>query len=573
MIARILDNHFINLEQLSPAIEEHLIRWFSVRSPRAHFISSGWDGWFRRYNVERRRLALPFLNELIQRCKKANIPLDICDERPAPKYPAPQEDQITETLLDGITLDSYQVRSIRCCCKEEIGLVNVPVGGGKTELMAGLIKSYRCPTVVITEQIVVLEQIVDRLTLRNVVHNNDIGLFCHGYMPDNNLVVVGSIQSLSTPKRPDKEEIFKNFVINDALKTLTNWANKHDERVEEVFEYAPGLAEAIYDNPGGIMALKGRFLQYVTDYFRERDWKIKLSAYKTRLEHATKIQDFVAKCDLLLVDEADLATTSQYAALFKKYFKGRRRYGFTGTVNDKDKPVQTLLLKEHLGNIIAEASRDEVREAGRTVPIRFVMLAVGEDGDKTDGRAYDIAEKEELIENVEFHKLVANVVSSFPDDRTLILIETSPIEPLGYALQELIPGSRFVYGQTPREERKDCVDRFEKGVLKTIIGSKIFKRGLDIKGGVENLIIIGGGAKWSDFDQKIGRAVRVNKRGWARVFGFFHLSNKYLYKHSRENLKAVVSMGYSTKILVNGREIDGKDFIKSQFRLRKTGIE
>ena len=35
-----------------------------------------------------------------------------------------------------------------------------------------------------------------------------------------------------------------------------------------------------------------------------------------------------------------------------------------------------------------------------------------------------------------------------------------------------------------------------------MIGSHILKRGLDLEGGVENLIIIGGGGKWSEYNQK-----------------------------------------------------------------------
>jgi hypothetical protein len=66
----------------------------------------------------------------------------------------------------------------------------------------------------------------------------------------------------------------------------------------------------------------------------------------------------------------------------------------------------------------------------------------------------------------------------------------------------------------------------------------------------------------------VGRAVRINDRGWARIFCFFFLNNKYLYYHSRENLKAVVGLGYTTKIMFGGKMIDAKSFIKSKFRIK-----
>lgn len=1010
MIASVEDNHWITIHQLSPDVEEQLISWFSVRDPQSYYLNteSGWDGWYRRYQVSKQRLALPYLNELIARCKKANIPLEIEDKRGAPRFPAPQEDQITEKFLDGITLDGYQVRGIRACCVEEIGLVSSPTGSGKcttgeakilvnglemcvdelfvgfeeeenrdvsdfglyvlgadgysrirklyktnkryiykillengmsirgvfehkvysksgwinigdlkndteiytkgghrfinerdgdlqsreeiytrslweektqplykiqlcamwehsnknseeihpdtseiwkslvcnlyteikrtkqnnnretkegfpqiscdkqsyeepasrsegskdlsgeiwrsgssnisetksekvirdektkgkptvvpksdseisrdivskkhrrirrdksekikdleeesryceqykrivfessqnsdvvsdyeiwktklpepirvafhrimrkiessdlskkrtdnsmpkflvyirlsgnngtqeddsgdkigifiqteegvditekigcrrickeelddislarlrqgegdgffvpeanwvrvksvlpdgiencyaievvdrthsywtnnilshnTEMICGLVKAFRCPTVIVTEQIVVLEQIVERLALRNVVHNNDIGMFCCGFMPSNNLVLVGSIQSVSSPKRPNRTALAEKFDVANALSVLEGWCSKGNPVVRKLFPTA--LADALYDNPSGVHRLHGKYLQVVTDHFLSETWKRLWKAFTTRLSNAQKIQELVKRCDLAIIDEADLATNQLYTTFFKKYFSGRRRYGFTGTPYDKNKPVQALFLRENLGNVIFEVPRAEVEAAKRIIPIKFYMIGIGEGGNREDKRAFDIAMKQEIIENKAFHQRVAEIVSAFQNDRSLILVDTSPIAPLGVGLEECIPGSKFIYGGTPRNIRNKYVEDFENGKLTCLIGSKIFRRGLDLRGGVDNLIIIGGGKSWSDFDQKLGRAVRVNKRGWSRVFGFFYFNNRYLYRHSRENLKAVVDLGYETKVIVGGTEIEGDKFIRSKFRIPK----
>jgi superfamily II DNA or RNA helicase len=565
MLARIVDNHFIYLDQVTQGIEESLIVHFSIRDPRAYRMSGPWDGWYRRYNTKEQRLALPFLDELKICCDINNIPLEIVDERPAPQYSAPQEDQITEDLVPNIKLELYQVRCLKVCCHEEIGIVSAVTGAGKSELMCGLVKMFRCPTVIITEQIVVLEQIVKRLEARNVVHNNDVGMFCHGHMPDGNLVIVGSIQSLSSPPKPEKKKI--KVTIKQAIKRVTDWARKRDEHIFNIFPQI--LADSLCDNPSGVMCLQGKYLQLLIDYCIELEWERVRHAYYTRHQHAKQIQDEVAKCDLLIVDECDLASTTNYSKLFKRYFNGRRRFGFSGTPFDKSKPVQALFLKENLGNVIAEATREEVQSRGRIIPIKMFMIGIGEDGDKDDARAYDIAMREEMIESHSFHQSVANIVSAFPKDGTLILVDTSPIEPLGNALQGIIPHSKFIFGGTPKTERRRYIQLFESRQLTCLIGSKILKRGLDLEGGVENLIIIGGGGQWSDFEQKVGRAVRVNKRGWTRIFSFFFLNNKYLYKHSRENLKAIVSMGYDARVIIGGTEIDGKAFVKSRFRITK----
>jgi superfamily II DNA or RNA helicase len=286
------------------------------------------------------------------------------------------------------------------------------------------------------------------------------------------------------------------------------------------------------------------------------------------MSKAKEIQSLIAQCDLIITDEADLSCTSQYAQLYRNYFHGRRKYGLSGTPFDKSKPVQNLLLKENMGNVIFEAGREEVQAVGRIIPIKYIMIAVEPD-DREDARAYDIALREDLVENEPFQDLIASIPAAFPSDGTLILVDTSPIEPLGRALEQKIPNSKFIFGTTPAPERRKYIELFENRKLTCLIGSKILKRGLDLEGGVENLVIVGGGAKWSDFEQKVGRAVRKNKRGWARVFGFFFLTNKYLYRHSREQLKALVNMGYEAKVVIGGREIDGTKFVHSRFRIPK----
>jgi superfamily II DNA or RNA helicase len=396
MLARIFDNHHIYLEQITQGSEESIIDWFSVREPNAFFVKSElWDGWHRKYNTVKQRLALPFLNELQTCCDVKGIPLQISDERPAPKYPAPQPEQITETFLDGVTLEEYQVRILRAICSEEIGIISATTGSGKTEIMCGIVKMFRCPTVIITEQIVVLEQIVQRLQLRNVVHNNDIGMFCYGNMPNGNIVIVGSIQSLSTPTVPKKDKVGVNR--KKLLKKVHEWADLQDECLLTVFPRV--LAEALYANPSGAYQIQGKYYLLLRDYYVEMEYERQLAAYKTRITNCRKIQDMVKKSDLMLVDECDLATSDQYGMMFRYYFNGRRRYGFSGTPFDSKKQVNNIKLKENLGNIIGEADRNEVQSAGRIVPVRCYFIGVGVGGDRTDSRAFDIALKEEIEEN------------------------------------------------------------------------------------------------------------------------------------------------------------------------------
>jgi superfamily II DNA or RNA helicase len=365
--------------------------------------------------------------------------------------------------------------------------------------MAAIAKILGCPTVIIAEKRVIIEQIRERLELRDVVP--EVGMFYCGATPDGQLIVVGSIQSLSSPP----------------------------------------------------ISMK-----------RKRGGR---AMYNKRLKRAQQFQAIVKKADLLMVDEADLATSKGYKNLFRYHFNGRRKYGFSATPFEKSKPVDNLVLREHLGSVISKSDRRALEGIGRIIPVVFTMFAFGEDGDRQDKTAFDIAEREIMIDNKKFHQMLLRIVGKFPSERNLILLDTSAIEDFGKHLEDLISDSKFIYGKTSKQQRNEYIKRFEDGKLSCLIGSKIIKRGLDLKGGVDNLIICGGGKQHREQLQKIGRAVRNNERGFARVFSFFFLNNYYLYRHSREQLKAVVGAGYKTNVVFKGKVVDGAELIKSRFRL------
>lgn len=498
MQATIVNNDWLMLDQVPSNISDMLYQHFSVRHPRAMFMDSsrGWDGWYRRYDRKLRRLARPFLLELISFAEENEIPLEVYDQRSA--IAPPNKSLLTRDILKGIKLEDHQVRSVESTFDFEVGIHDHKTGAGKTEMMAAMIAVHNCPTVIIAEQRIVIEQIKARLELRDIV-DEGIGLFYGGEMPNGQMVIVGSINSFNPPA-----------------------ATLRQKKPEE---------------------------------------------YATRYVNSEKFQEIVANADMLLVDECDRATNSMYKKLFK-CFRGRRKYGFSGTPFDSKKPVEALMLKEFLGSIISQSSREEITDIGRIIPIKYIAIAIGPD-DRHDQTAFDIAEKEMIVENTYFHNTVAQIVEAFPDDGTLILVDTNNIADLGLALERRIPNSKFIYGKTSKSVRTKYIGMFERRELKCLIGGRILKRGLDLKGGVENLILCGGGALESEFDQKLGRSVRNNKRGWARVFSFFFINNQYLYRHSREQLKFVVNMGYQTTVVINGEEIDGATFIKSRFRIAK----
>lgn len=964
MIAR-LTNQWLHFDNITAWEEELVVERFSVENPNSRYIDSSayqsWDGIYRKYSKKHRRLARPFLAELRLLARKKNLSLTVLDERGPAKYQPLSLDQIAPDFLSGIILKEFQIGAVKKLCITECGIVSIVTGGGKTEIMAAICKVMNCPTVIIAEQLIVIDQIRDRLNLRDVCE--EPGLFYAGKMPTGELIIIGSIQSLVLPKKPEKPDKSK-------------FKDTKSSTAAQKFKKARKRYEA---------SSKG---------------------YKSRTRKARVLHKLIGKCEMILVDECDLAVGKTYQNLFRYWFKGRRRYGFclagdtiidttrgprrlmdlagesvnvlahdgssdvfalgsviaagekdtyelysdtrlvlrgsadhllatddgcyvrfedvipghrvkccnngfiydfedlsavfgildagpdlgdipgslfefsrayfnqdiprnqkindvdpgssvgisdsrvlcpegqplgieklekekfvrrceipqisftgevitgfefcgefessrgvsfsqrladfsadlgaigritvenffefinssldciwqkkcngdsislyhsfldslddvgylhrmfntislqtggfpflgvverctsinidfslpgmilvcrngkpilsailfkhflfvcfesflgainntwelldtvwaqmspklpelsvwaahrafkyartiitlysndvavpgfaiipfsfddqslspsngtpiyfcrkvyeitdiiskpkemmydvvdveryhnfyadgilvhnSGTPYDKYKPVQRLVLNEHLGSVIYQQSRTQVENTGLIVPLEYYMFAFpSEDWNPKNSAAYDIALDEWLIYNENFHRLIKAICDKYPDEGTLILVDRHD---LGHALNDLIPDSQFVYGETPKKQRPEMLQAFERRDKKVLIGGKNVRRGLDLSGGCENLVLATGGKLVSEFDQRLGRARRQNERGKARVFDFLFLCNKYLYEHSRNRLKAAIGMGYKTQVIFRHGSIDGEKFVRSRFR-------
>ena len=234
MIAYIIDNQKLQLDNITADQENIINQEFSVLAPKAAYIDTGdggFDGWYRKYNKFTKTMSRAFLGELIRVCSENGIPLDIIDNRPAWNYGVPDPDSIGSDFLPGITLDDHQIKSIKAACSgpvylNEVGCFDIPTGGGKGEIIAGLTKLFACPTVVICDQTVVIQQLKDRLELRKVAE--EVGMFFSGKRPNGQNVIVGTIQSLSCPTIPpsrtkkDTDETYdrKMAAHNTGLKML-----------------------------------------------------------------------------------------------------------------------------------------------------------------------------------------------------------------------------------------------------------------------------------------------------------------------------------------------------------------
>lgn len=525
MRARIVDNNWIYVDNLTQAEENVLWNAFSVSRDNVYIDPDSfgsWDGVYRKFNRAKGRLARPFLGLLRAVAAHHNLPLVVVDERPPAPYNPILPEDIGPDFLKGVTLDDDQIVAIRKSCTAECGLYNFPTGSGKSLLLAGICKAHDCPTVILADQTVVVEQLKARIELHDITDR--VGVFYAGQRPSGETVVVGSIQSLCAPTKPPSKPT-RELGESDAA-----WAR------------------------------------------REKLYASQFKAFHTRLKNAKSLQEYVRRAELLLVDEVDKCSSNQWKNLFRHWYKGRRRFGFSGTPYDAAKPVENMEVQEHMGSIIAQESRQNLLAKGRIIDAEYISIAVGESGNPSEKSTFDIAMDEHLVSNAQFHQLVVALAKRHVNESTLILVDRVA---LGDTLYDRLTAAgitnRFIHGGTQKRQRREALRAFERRDFRVLIGGKIINRGLDLAGGCDNLIIATGGKQWSDLMQKVGRALRKNERGRSVIYDFYFRCNHYLYSHSRQRLKAMVDAGYKTTVVCRDGKIDGAELIRRRWRLPKPG--
>lgn len=522
MRAIIVDNKWVYFDNITVSEEEIMWNEFSVSRPNAYIDPnqmSQWDGVFRKYNKAKKRVAFPFLGKVKKLSEKYGFPLDIEDERKI----SHEKFEIRNDHLPGITLETYQVEAIQAALNADCGVIDVPTGGGKGELVCGIVKALDCSTVILADQTIVVDQLKARLELRQV--SDEVGMFYAGKRPNGETVVVGSIQSLTKISKPPQP---------------------------------PSKADCEDED----------------EYNRKvKSWERAYKGFKTRQKTAKELLQYVENADCLIVDEADRAVSDPWKTLFRSHYKGRRRYGFSGTPTDPSKPVEAMVLEEHLGPIIYSANRKDLTDLGRIIPCKYYSMCFGLDGSIKNSTTYDQAYNEFMVENATFHndilRLSKAIIKKNETDGILILVER---ETLGNNLLNLFRkhdiDTEFIFGKTDHKQRKVALTRFEKRDIRVLIGGKILNRGLDLKGGTEHLILATGGKLVADFIQKVGRAVRLNSVGSSKIYDFYFRCNKYLYQHSKARLKAIVDMGYEALVAFPGGTIDGSELIRRRYSFK-----
>jgi superfamily II DNA or RNA helicase len=203
------------------------------------------------------------------------------------------------------------------------------------------------------------------------------------------------------------------------------------------------------------------------------------------------------------------------------------------------------LIRQYFGKVIYEIDPKPLIENKVLAKpkIKFIDNKVPP-GNTNWADTYDICIVKNKVRNEAIKKLVEE--HNLP---TLILIR---IIEHGKVLNDLIPDSMFVSGIDDPLYRKELIEKFEKGEVKTVISSNIFNEGISINE-IRLLIIASGGKSRIETIQKLGRGLRVKPdKSEVLVYDFSDNGSYFTEKHSRMRKRIYEKAGFSV-VQENGK--------------------
>jgi len=249
---------------------------------------------------------------------------------------------------------------------------------------------------------------------------------------------------------------------------------------------------------------------------------------------------------MIICDECKYNKSVSYINILQKC-KATRRYGFDATPYDKLDKLNEFEVKKYLGGIIYDISAKKlINDEGVLSAANIKIVDVFDECNFDNSLDYQEAYKTFISEDENRNNIIKNLVN-LKGKKILILVRHIKH---GKILEEMIDDAVFIHGADNSEIRKHHIDDFNSTKTgKILIGSTIFDEGIDFSKGVDILVIAGSGKSYKKTIQRLGRALRLNKKGIVDVYDFNDKNNIHLRRHSALRKKYYKMEGHVVKQL------------------------
>lgn len=472
------------------------------RDPR---VQRGWISPYKCFYDKENRIIptglMPFTKIYAQ---KNNLELKIHDKR---KFPKLNQDMI-DVLEKGDSWSigkykigtkekrEYQANSILAVKKFRGGIINVPVGGGKTLILAALFQLFKCKSICVFNQIELIRQTKSELINEFGFDHKDVGIVGEGINEGDRRYVLLSMMSYQNmfSEYPDVGAVIMDEVHSTGR---TNVA----EKILYCAQSAPirvGLSATanVIENPYEQMRLYAN----VGPVIIKRDMKDQMD------------EGILADTKVIMhtLSNTPIPVTGSWADIYekRKWKKEKKRAD--------DKKLRDAY-KEQGWEFIKEGGEEYVRK----------LVALGDESNL-------------YIHNVERNKKIAELAKTH--ERVLILFNKLPH---GEILHKLIPNSILIYGKHSKDERELAKNELKDNKDAVVIASSIFDQGINIPS-IKNLILGSISVSTVRTIQKVGRAVRTDKKTnktTATVHDFAQYNNAMATKQTEKRIKIYKKIG------------------------------
>jgi len=264
---------------------------------------------------------------------------------------------------------------------------------------------------------------------------------------------------------------------------------------------------------------------------------------------------FFSKFDVVIVDEAHLASAKSITGIMEKCPHVRYRYGLTGTIDDSE--THKLVLTGLFGNISKVITTKELIDQNKlsSFKINGLILEYSNASRKLVSKMDYQAEIDWIVSHERRNKYICNLADNLPGN-TLILFQF--VEKHGMVLEKMLKESKktvhFIHGKVDGEVRNDVRKIVESSNDNIILASYgTFSTGVNIKR-LDNLIMASPSKSKIRNLQSIGRVLRKgNGSDSATLYDIaddlqWKKKQNYAVKHFLERIKIYSNEKFKYKI-------------------------
>ena len=191
-----------------------------------------------------------------------------------------------------------------------------------------------------------------------------------------------------------------------------------------------------------------------------------------------------------------------------------------------------------IGPLIYKGEISKHFDAKELANPNFIFLDYEKGFQNSEYQQYHELENMYITCNESRNNAIISYTKNCLNNNKKVLILTKRVDHGNKLAEEL--GTTYIYGGTKESERQQTIKDFENSKTTLIIASRaVFGEGIDLKNGVDVIILTSSDVSSIPVIQGIGRALRKNKNMEVDIIDLYDRSHKTFQDHSDKRIKII----------------------------------